>query len=143
MAKKIQIDFVSDVVCPWCAIGLSSLEIALKKLEGEIEAEVHFQPFELNPDMAPEGENRDAYIAAKYGRSPDQIQAGRDAIRERAAAVGFTMNAGGESLRRAPPAALGRGGESRPSGGAEACAAHRVFHRRPEHFRPRCAGRQG
>ena len=97
MTKKIQIDFVSDVVCPWCAIGLASLETALERLKGEIEVEMQFQPFELNPDMPPEGENRDAYIAAKYGRSPDQIQAGREQIRERAAAVGFTMNTGGES----------------------------------------------
>jgi predicted DsbA family dithiol-disulfide isomerase len=80
------------VVCPWCAIGLASLDLALERLKGEIDAEIQFQPFELNPDMAAEGENRDAYIAAKYGRSPEQIQAGREQIRERAAAVGFTMN---------------------------------------------------
>ena len=91
MTKKMQIDFVSDVVCPWCAIGLASLETALKRLEGEIEVELRFQPFELNPDMPPEGETRDAYIAAKYGRSPEQIAAGREQIRERAASLGFTM----------------------------------------------------
>jgi predicted DsbA family dithiol-disulfide isomerase len=91
-AKKLQIDFVSDVVCPWCAIGLASLEAALKKLDGEIEAELHFQPFELNPDMVPEGEARDEHVAKKYGRSVAEIQAGREMIRERAAAVGFTMS---------------------------------------------------
>ena len=92
MAKKIQIDFVSDVVCPWCAVGLASLETALKKLDGEIEAEIKFQPFELNPDMLPEGEDRDEHLAKKYGRSKAEFAASREVIRERAAAVGFTMN---------------------------------------------------
>jgi predicted DsbA family dithiol-disulfide isomerase len=92
MAKRIQIDFVSDVVCPWCAIGLGGLETALKKLEGEVEAEVHFQPFELNPQMPIAGENRDEHIAKKYGQSPAQTAAVRERIRERAASVGFTMS---------------------------------------------------
>jgi len=92
MAKKIQIDFVSDVVCPWCAIGLKGLETALEKLDGEVEAELHFQPFELNPQMAPEGEDRDAHIARKYGQTREQTAAVRERIRERAASVGFTMS---------------------------------------------------
>jgi predicted DsbA family dithiol-disulfide isomerase len=91
MANRMQIDFVSDVVCPWCAIGLKGLETALEKLDGEIEADVHFQPFELNPQMAPEGENRDEHIAKKYGQSPAQTAAVRERIRDRAASVGFTM----------------------------------------------------
>lgn len=91
-AKKLQIDFVSDVVCPWCAVGLASLETALKKLDGEIAAEIQFQPFELNPDMAPEGEDRDEHLAKKYGRSKEEFAASRETIRQRAAAVGFTMN---------------------------------------------------
>lgn len=93
MAKKIQIDFVSDVVCPWCAVGLASLETALKRLEGEVEAEIHFQPFELNPQMAPEGEDRDEHLARKYGRSKEEFAVSRENIRQRAASVGFTMNA--------------------------------------------------
>jgi predicted DsbA family dithiol-disulfide isomerase len=91
-ARKLQIDFVSDVVCPWCAVGLASLETALKRLEGEIEAEIQFQPFELNPDMAREGEDRDEHLAKKYGRSKEDFAAARETIRQRAAAVGFTMN---------------------------------------------------
>ncbi|GAB2177417.1 DsbA family oxidoreductase [Dongia sp. agr-C8] len=91
-AKKMQIDFVSDVVCPWCAVGLASLETALQRLEGEVEAEIQFQPFELNPDMAPEGEDRDEHLAKKYGRSKQEFAASREHIRQRAAAVGFTMN---------------------------------------------------
>jgi predicted DsbA family dithiol-disulfide isomerase len=92
MAKRMQIDFVSDVVCPWCAVGLASLETALKRLEGEIEVELNFQPFELNPDMAPEGEDRDEHLMKKYGRSKAEFAASRETIRQRAAAVGFTMN---------------------------------------------------
>jgi predicted DsbA family dithiol-disulfide isomerase len=92
-ARKMQIDFVSDVVCPWCAVGLASLETALGKLDGEIEAELSFQPFELNPDMVPEGEDRDEHLAKKYGRSKADFAAARENIRQRAAAVGFTMNA--------------------------------------------------
>src|SRR5690349_18916870 len=92
MAKKMQIDFVSDVVCPWCAIGLASLETALKKLDGEVEAALHFQPFELNPDMVEEGEDRNEHVAKKYGRSIAQIEESREMIRERAASVGFTMS---------------------------------------------------
>ena len=57
MTTHLKIDFVSDVSCPWCAIGLSSLEKALARLEGEIDAEFHFQPFELNPQMGPGGQN--------------------------------------------------------------------------------------
>ena len=92
MAKKMQIDFVSDVVCPWCAIGLASLETALRKLNGEVEAALHFQPFELNPDMVEEGEDRNEHVAKKYGRSIAQIEESREMIRERAASVGFTMS---------------------------------------------------
>jgi predicted DsbA family dithiol-disulfide isomerase len=92
MAKKMQIDFVSDVVCPWCAVGLASLETALQRLEGEVAAEIQFQPFELNPDMPPEGEDRDEHLAKKYGRSKEEFAASREMIRQRAAAVGFTMN---------------------------------------------------
>jgi predicted DsbA family dithiol-disulfide isomerase len=93
MAKRMQIDFVSDVVCPWCAVGLASLETALERLEGEIEVEINFQPFELNPDMPPEGEDRDEHLTKKYGRSKEEFAAARANIRQRAAAVGFTMNA--------------------------------------------------
>ena len=92
-AKKLQIDFVSDVVCPWCAVGLASLETALQRLDGEVEAAIRFQPFELNPDMPPEGEDRDEHLQKKYGRSKEEFAAARENIRQRAAAVGFTMNA--------------------------------------------------
>jgi predicted DsbA family dithiol-disulfide isomerase len=91
MSKPIRIDFVSDVVCPWCAIGLGGLEQAIERLGDEIEVELHFQPFELNPQMGPEGENIVEHIGKKYGSTPDQSAASRKMIRDRAAEVGFIM----------------------------------------------------
>ena len=86
MTKPLHIDFVSDVVCPWCVVGLGGLETALEKLKPEgITAEIAFQPFELNPDMAPEGENVAEHIAAKYGSTPEQSAANRAMIKTRAA----------------------------------------------------------
>ena len=85
----LRIDFVSDVACPWCAVGLNSLERALQAVAGEITAELHFQPFELNPTMAAEGTDAGEYLKAKYGMSDEQLARNRAAIRERGAAVGF------------------------------------------------------
>ncbi len=91
MPRPLRIDFVSDISCPWCIIGLRGLEIALERLGDTVEAEIHFQPFELNPAMVPEGENIVEHIGRKYGASPEQSAANRANIRERAASVGFTM----------------------------------------------------
>jgi len=91
-SAPLRIDFVSDVSCPWCAIGLASLQRALAKLDGEISAQIHFQPFELNPQMAPEGEDSTEHVARKYGSSVEQVMANREAIRARGAALGFTFN---------------------------------------------------
>jgi len=88
----VRIDFVSDVSCPWCAIGLASLQQALAKLAGEVSAEIHFQPFELNPQMAAGGEDSTEHLVHKYGSSAEQIDANRAAIRARGAALGFTFN---------------------------------------------------
>ncbi|MES2497874.1 MAG: DsbA family oxidoreductase [Pseudomonadota bacterium] len=92
MATPIKIDFVSDISCPWCVIGLRGLEEALERTRGEIAAEIHFQPFELNPSMAKEGENVAEHVARKYGSTPEQSAATREMIRDRAAAVGFAIN---------------------------------------------------
>ncbi len=88
----MKIDFVSDVSCPWCAIGLTSLEQALERIGPELAVTLHFQPFELNPDMAPEGEDTTEHIARKYGMPEEQVAKNREAIRQRGAAVGFTFN---------------------------------------------------
>jgi len=105
MTKPLHIDFVSDVVCPWCVVGLGGLETALDKLKDEgITAEIAFQPFELNPGMAPEGENVTEHIAAKYGSTPEQSAANRAMITARAAEAwaaiegkAFDMNMSAES----------------------------------------------
>jgi predicted DsbA family dithiol-disulfide isomerase len=100
MTRTLSIDFVSDVVCPWCVVGLGGLEAALETLKGEgIEAQIHFQPFELNPGMAAEGENVAEHIARKYGSTPEQSAANRAMITERAAEAwpGFDMRMGPDS----------------------------------------------
>ncbi len=74
---KVTIDIYSDVMCPWCIIGYSQLRKGLAQLDGEIEAEVRWLPFELNPDMPPEGEGQSEHIARKYGRTPEQAEANR------------------------------------------------------------------
>jgi len=97
MPRPIRIDFVSDVSCPWCIIGLRGLETALDRMGDAVEADIHFQPFELNPAMVPEGENIVEHIGRKYGATPEQSAATRATIRERAASVGFTMAMGDTS----------------------------------------------
>ena len=87
----MKIDFVSDIACPWCAVGLNSLERALEKLGDEVSVQLHFQPFELNPQMPAEGEDTVQHLARKYGLSPEQLAKNREAIRERGASVGFTF----------------------------------------------------
>lgn len=87
----MRIDFVSDVACPWCAVGLNSLERALEKIGPEIPVEIHFQPFELNPTMAAGGADTGEYLKAKYGMSDAQLAHNRGVIRERGAAVGFAF----------------------------------------------------
>ena len=91
MSKPLRIDFVSDVSCPWCIIGLKSLETALDRLSGEVAAELHFQPFELNPGMPEAGQDIVEHIAQKYGSSPAQVEANRENIRARGEQVGFTF----------------------------------------------------
>ena len=72
MGQPMRIDFVSDVVCPWCVIGLKGLEEAISAIGDEIEPEIVFHPFELNPDMPPEGENTTEHVQKKYGASREQ-----------------------------------------------------------------------
>ncbi len=87
----LRIDFVSDVACPWCAVGLLSLEQALERTRGEVQAELYFQPFELNPQMPPEGEDAAEHLAKKYGLTEAELAGNRERIRERGAELGFTF----------------------------------------------------
>jgi predicted DsbA family dithiol-disulfide isomerase len=94
---RLKIDFVSDVSCPWCAIGLASLEQALRKLEGDVQAELRFQPFELNPQMPAGGQDVTEHLTQKYGSTPEQQAGSREAIRQRGESVGFTFRKEGRS----------------------------------------------
>jgi predicted DsbA family dithiol-disulfide isomerase len=88
----MRIDFVSDVACPWCAIGLNALERALERIGADVgDVELHMQPFELNPAMPPEGADAKAYLTSKYGMDPEQFAAARAKIVERGAAEGFAF----------------------------------------------------
>jgi len=85
----MEIQFVSDVACPWCAVGLHGLERALERLGPEVEVRLRFEPFELNPDLEPEGVEAATYLRRKYGLSQAQLEATRQQLRERGEAVGF------------------------------------------------------
>jgi predicted DsbA family dithiol-disulfide isomerase len=86
----MRIDFVSDVACPWCAIGMSALDRALERIGTDVgDVEVHLQPFELNPTMGSEGADAAQYLSEKYGLDPEQLKANRARIAERGAAEGF------------------------------------------------------
>jgi len=88
----LKIDFVSDISCPWCVIGLKSLEQALARTEGVVSADLHFQPFELNPNMVPEGQDIGEHLAQKYGASEAQSAQTREMIRARGAEFGFRFD---------------------------------------------------
>ena len=85
---SLKIDFVSDVSCPWCVIGLRSLEQALSRVAGDVTADVHVQPFELNPHMPVQGQDIAEHIAQKYGATPEQLAQNQEGIRARGAALG-------------------------------------------------------
>lgn len=85
----LQIDFVSDVACPWCAVGLNSLEQAIERVSDEVSIDLRFQPFELNPNMGPEGEDSAEHLKRKYGMGEAQLAAARENLRRRGQEVGF------------------------------------------------------
>jgi predicted DsbA family dithiol-disulfide isomerase len=91
MPANLKIDFVSDVSCPWCVIGLRSLEQALASVAGDVTADIHLQPFELNPHMPAQGQDITEHIAQKYGATPEQLARNQDGIRARGAELGFTF----------------------------------------------------
>ena len=93
--SSLQIDFVSDVSCPWCAVGLWSLQRALEQLQAELAASLRFQPFELNPHMPPGGQDITEHLSQKYGSTPEQQAQIREVIRQRGAEVGFAFDMAG------------------------------------------------
>ena len=96
MTTQLKIDFVSDVSCPWCVVGLKALDQALARIQrdfkDEVQVELRFQPFELNPHMPAEGQDITEHITEKYGISPAQADANRETIRQRGAELGFTFS---------------------------------------------------
>ncbi len=95
MSTALKIDFVSDIACPWCAVGLASLRTALDRAGDAVQATLQFQPFELNPDMPPGGQDIGEHLHQKYGSTPEQQAQIRATIRQRGAEVGFTFNPDG------------------------------------------------
>jgi predicted DsbA family dithiol-disulfide isomerase len=98
MSTPLKIDFISDVSCPWCVIGLRALDQALEYLGDDVQAQIHFQPFELNPNMPAEGQDLNEHIFQKYGSTPEQSKANREHIRERGAELGFVFKEGDRSI---------------------------------------------
>lgn len=95
--KTLQLDIVSDVSCPWCIIGYKGLEQALAELP-DIDAIIHWHPFELNPQMPPEGQEIVEHITQKYGITEQQSQQNRQQIMQRAEAVGFPFTQRAERI---------------------------------------------
>ncbi|PMM42756.1 DsbA family oxidoreductase [Vibrio splendidus] len=92
MSNKIQLDIISDVMCPWCVVGYKNLEQAITELGLAEQVELEWQPFELNPDMPQEGENLRDHIMRKYGSSAEESQSSREQLAARGQAVGFDFN---------------------------------------------------
>jgi predicted DsbA family dithiol-disulfide isomerase len=92
MPARLEIDYISDIACPWCAVGLAGLEEALRRTADVVTAQIHLQPFELNPGMRPEGENLEELLGSRYGGAPAQMAQMRETVRSRAAEVGFVIN---------------------------------------------------
>jgi predicted DsbA family dithiol-disulfide isomerase len=97
MTTELKIDFVSDVSCPWCAVGLGALQQALARVQPDISASLNFLPFELNPQMGPGGQDLGEHLTEKYGSTPEQQAQIRENIRLRGVEVGFEFNTQGRA----------------------------------------------
>jgi predicted DsbA family dithiol-disulfide isomerase len=92
VTASVSIDFISDVVCPWCALGATALEQAIENVAGEVSVELTYKPFELNPNMPPEGEKAVEHLMRKYGRTAEDVAAGKAMQIARGEAIGFTFD---------------------------------------------------
>jgi len=92
MTQTVTVDFVSDVVCPWCALGATALEQAINNVAGEISVELTYKPFELNPDMPAQGEKAVEHLMRKYGRTAEEVADGKATQIARGNAIGFTFD---------------------------------------------------
>lgn len=91
---RLSVDIVSDVMCPWCIIGWLKFERVIAHFADRLAMRVQWHPFELNPDMPPEGEDAAAHVMRKYGVSADQSRANTSRLAETAAELGFAMKRG-------------------------------------------------
>jgi predicted DsbA family dithiol-disulfide isomerase len=91
MPTPLQLDYISDIACPWCAVGVNSLERALPMLDANVQVQLRYQPYELNPHMGAEGADTVAYLSEKYGISAEQVASNQGRIRELGARVGFAF----------------------------------------------------
>ncbi|SDS79680.1 DsbA family oxidoreductase [Pseudomonas prosekii] len=92
MTASVAIDFISDVVCPWCALGATALEQAIENVAGEVAVQLTYKPFELNPDMPAEGEHAVQHLMRKYGRTAEDVAAGKALQIARGEAIGFKFD---------------------------------------------------
>ena len=92
MKKKLKIDIVSDVVCPWCTIGYKRLEKAIAELGVEDQIEIEWQPFELNPNMPAEGQNVREHITEKYGSTLAKQKESQEHMAQIGEELGFTFD---------------------------------------------------
>ena len=90
--KHLTIDIVSDVVCPWCAIGYGNLRQALNQLERNIQVDVQWHPFQLNPYMGKEGQEINEHLGEKYGLNEQQLADNKQRIQEVGAQAGIDFN---------------------------------------------------
>ncbi len=102
--SDLDVDIWSDVMCPWCAVGYAQFARAVEQVKGDVDVTVRWMPFELNPDMPPAGKDQAQHLAEVYGRTPDEVEAMRAQMAERAAAAGFPMDYTGDGA--APPAMM-------------------------------------
>jgi predicted DsbA family dithiol-disulfide isomerase len=96
MTDRLEVDVWSDVVCPWCAIGITQFRKAAEELAGDIEVDLRFMPFELNPAMPPDGRGQTALLAENYGKTPEEVEAMAATVEQAAAAAGFPISWSGE-----------------------------------------------
>lgn len=92
MTASVTVDFVSDVVCPWCALGAAALEQAIANVAGEVSVQLTYKPFELNPDMPAVGEKAVEHLMRKYGRTAEEVAAGKAMQIARGEAIGFKFD---------------------------------------------------
>jgi len=92
MTETIKIDFLSDIACPWCAVGLGNLNKAIASMKDQAQFEVHFRAFELNPDMPKGGQDVIEHLTEKYGISVEQVKENQARIRAKAIEAGFAFH---------------------------------------------------